>query len=117
MPPLQQTQKEKHQGRRTNPYRRPRLPYELIGSQSNGHKPNNFSQNTVENEWQNMTSNEFGDNTNDYDDNEKPSIKQVSEPKVLMVASLENSSRRNSDINTKRGATIGVEQIDSLSIQ
>ncbi|CAG8549981.1 8479_t:CDS:2 [Rhizophagus irregularis] len=86
MPPLQQTQKEKHQGRRTNPYRRPRLPYELIGSQFEWAQAQQLLSNTVENEWQNMTSNEFGDNTNDYDDNEKPSIKQVSEPKVLMVA-------------------------------
>ncbi|PKY14667.1 hypothetical protein RhiirB3_426708 [Rhizophagus irregularis] len=51
-------------------------------------------------------------------DNEKPSIKQMKEVKIpkevyyCVVASLENSPRRNSDINTKHDATIMVKQVD-----
>ncbi|RIA99170.1 hypothetical protein C1645_523189 [Glomus cerebriforme] len=89
MPPSQQqTQKEKRQGRRANPYRRPRLTHfeffssqcsqfgSQFGSQFEWTQAQQLHSNTVENKWVNMSSNEFGDNTNNYDDNEKPSIKQ-----------------------------------------
>jgi hypothetical protein len=55
-----------------------------------------------------MTSSENGDSTNDYDDNEQSSLKQVNETNelVVMVANLDNPSRKQLDGKTKHSATI-----------
>ncbi|CAG8625381.1 7717_t:CDS:2 [Funneliformis mosseae] len=122
MPPLQQqTQKEKRQGRRTNPYRRPprltmvgsatNATFELMGSQYEWAQAQQIHSNTVENEWQNATSSENGDNTNDYDDNGQPSFKQVNETSELAIMVVNSDqNRKKADRKPKRGAGIIMEQ-------